>query len=56
LSEELNLRGLREALSSAHPVDLAEALADVSLEERVRVFNDLFGTATYFLIATLLNF
>ena len=41
MSDELNLAQLRDALGSAHPVDLAEALGDLSSEDRVRVFEAL---------------
>jgi magnesium transporter len=37
----LNLSQLREALGSAHPVDLAEALEGLAPEDRVRVFETL---------------
>jgi len=40
-SDELNLSQLREALGSAHPVDLAEALEGLAPEDRVRVFETL---------------
>ena len=40
-SEGLSREALRTALASLHPVDLAEALDDVDLENRIRVFEIL---------------
>jgi len=40
-SEGFSRESLKTALASLHPVDLAEALDDVDLENRVRVFEVL---------------
>jgi magnesium transporter len=63
MSGELNLSGedwkgfdrdtLRAALASIHPVDLAELLDDVDLEDRVRIFEELEPDAAAHVLAAM---
>ena len=52
-SEGLSRESLREALASLHPVDLADALDDVDIENRVRVFEVLDPEVAAQVLATM---